>query len=46
MHRIWEYVSYVVANTLYLGDWSERPSEQRTRHVESEKSWSDNNEGG
>ncbi|KAI1162985.1 hypothetical protein F5B18DRAFT_621579 [Nemania serpens] len=37
VNRIWGYLDYAVENASYLGDWSERPSERRTR--ESREAW-------
>lgn len=31
VNRIWGYLDYAVENASYLGPWSERPSERRTR---------------
>ncbi|KAI2616511.1 hypothetical protein GGR54DRAFT_227825 [Hypoxylon sp. NC1633] len=37
VNRIWGYLDYAVENALYLGPWSERPSEKYTR--ENQESW-------
>ncbi|KAI1199445.1 hypothetical protein F5X97DRAFT_121086 [Nemania serpens] len=54
VNRIWGYLDYAVENASYLGDWSERPSERRTRQnreaweqlleEESDEAWSDDEE--
>lgn len=35
LHRIWDYLSWAVDNASWLGPWSERPSERRTRAAEA-----------
>lgn len=37
VNRIWGYLDYAVENVVYLGPWSERPSERHTR--ENRESW-------